>query len=413
MRTRGLDDDILTASRHVAEGRADDSEEVAWYGVASKYFAALVIPLERMESAVFPPERTESAVGAPGDDLGQAGSQMPPGSPDFGAGFLSTARVVDVPLPRAEGRDEDPYAADERTLAAFGTVSPFAIAPGQRITHRYLMFLGPKDDRVLIGNGIEEEEQRLYLPGYKQLGLHQSLNLGWFAAVSNVCVSFLRLLYLSLESWGMAIMLLTLCVRVLLHFPNRFTQKNSQKMQKLAPQMKEIKEKYKDKSGRDSMQKMSAEMSEMYAKNGMSQITGCLPFFTIFLQLPVFLGLYNALSYVFELRQKPFLYIADLTEPDALFQLPFQLPFLETSDFNLLPLLMVVVMLIQQQMTPKPEDPQQQQMMKIMKVMMVFMVFIFYTMPSGLVLYFVTSSTIGVAESYWIRKTIKKDSGAN
>ena len=126
-------------------------------------------------------------------------------------------------------------------------------------------------------------------------------------------------------------------------------------------------------------------------------------------QLPMFVALYGTLRSAFELRQQGFLWIHDLTQPDSLFHLPFQMPYFGWSIFNLLPILYVGLMVWSTMMQPKPTDPQQQTQRKMMMFMPVMMFFIFYNMPSGLVLYFVFSSAIGLVEQWVIKRHMAKD----
>ncbi len=396
MQTRYADTDPLIATR-VAAG--DQPEEVAFFGVAAKYFATIVVPLDVAEMDALP--APGSAEGLPFVATPPARSQLA-----YGRGFLDSARAVNAPDPlkrealieKGTPEKEAKEDTERANVAAFGQVNEIEIPAGRRVVHRYLVYVGPKDDRVL--------------DTYTGLGLEQILDLGWFGTLSRIFVSLLRGIYSILGSYGIGIIILTIGVRAMIHPLSRMTQRSQKKMQKLAPQMAEIKEKYKGKTGRESMTKMQAEMTGLYAQHGMTPLSGCLPFLTIFFQLPVFLGLYNGLNYAFELRQKSFLYIDDLSAPDALFDLGFELPFLGSDTFNLLPILMLVVMLVQQKLTPKPTDPQQQQVMKMMSFFLLFLVFIFYTVPSGLVLYFLTSSLIGIGESQYIRRKMAAEEDA-
>ena len=128
---------------------------------------------------------------------------------------------------------------------------------------------------------------------------------------------------------------------------------------------------------------------------------GCLP---ILVQMPIFFALYGAFSRAFEMRQAPFLYIKDLSQPDQLSMLSFW-----PHELNLLPILYLGLMLYQTTQTPKPTDPNQELNYKMGKVMPVVFSFLFYMMPSGLVLYFVASSIVGLIENWYIRKRFCHD----
>ena len=138
----------------------------------------------------------------------------------------------------------------------------------------------------------------------------------------------------------------------------------------------------------------------LYRKEGVNPLGGCLP---MFVQLPIFIGLYQGLLYAFELRQQGFLWISDLARPDMLFSFGFDIPWLG-RHFNVLPLLTVGLMVYQQVTSQRPTgDPQQDQQRKIMTFMMVFIGFLFYWVASGLCLYFISSSLIHLLEQKLIK----------
>ena len=125
----------------------------------------------------------------------------------------------------------------------------------------------------------------------------------------------------------------------------------------------------------------------------------------MFIQMPIFFGLFSALRTSFDLRQAPFMgYINDLSRPDALFELPFDIPILHWETFNLLPIIMVVMWILQQATMPKPTDPQSARMQKMMMFMPVMMGFFLYNYAAGLSLYMITQSTMGIVEQKVIKK---------
>ena len=134
---------------------------------------------------------------------------------------------------------------------------------------------------------------------------------------------------------------------------------------------------------------------------------GCLP---IVLQLPILIGLYGALRTDIALRHAPFfLWMKDLSQQDALTILPGWVPHFAGTPLNVLPILMIVAMVAQQILTPKPGDPQSEQTQKLMMWMMpALFFFMFYSMPSGLVLYFLVSTALGALESHLIRRHLEK-----
>ena len=164
-----------------------------------------------------------------------------------------------------------------------------------------------------------------------------------------------------------------------------------QALQKLQPQMKRLQEKFKD--DREALNK---EMMELYRRHNVNPLGGCLP---MLFQMPIFIGLYNALLNAVELRHAPFmLWINDLSAPDRLPAIPAA-PLAVIADYELripvLTLLMGVSMLVQQKMTPAAGDPAQQRMMMLMPVVFTVM---FVNFPSGLVLYWLVNNVLTIAQ---------------
>src|SRR5262249_2267388 len=159
----------------------------------------------------------------------------------------------------------------------------------------------------------------------------------------------------------------------------------------------------KEKYGNDK-EKMARAQMELFRKHNYNPAAGCLP---VFLQLPVFMGLYQALNHAVDLRLAGFLWVDNLAAPDALFRLPFAIPYLG-EEFNLLPLITIVLFYVQQKMfMPPPANEEQAMQQKMMNFMMIFMGFMFYKVPSGLCVYFIASSLWGLGE----RKLLPKLKG--
>jgi YidC/Oxa1 family membrane protein insertase len=165
-------------------------------------------------------------------------------------------------------------------------------------------------------------------------------------------------------------------------------------MQKLQPQMERLKEKL----GNDK-EKLNKEIMELYRRNGVNPLGGCLP---MVLQFPVFIGLYNALSTPIELRHAPFLWIKDLSRPDWQ-SLPFSV-----GDWHLgvpvLTILMGASMFLQQWMTPTAGDPNQRKMMLMMPLIFTFM---FVSFPAGLTVYWLVNNILTIGQQYWISRRDK------
>jgi YidC/Oxa1 family membrane protein insertase len=207
-------------------------------------------------------------------------------------------------------------------------------------------------------------------------------------------------------NYGVAIILLTLLVRMLMFPLGRKQAMAAKKMQELQPLLKEIQEKSKndrEKQGRETM--------ALYKKHGVNPLGGCLP---ALIQLPIFVGLWQALNTSVNLRQATFLYIQDLAAPDMLFKFPYgiEVPWLGRY-FNLLPFLVVTLMLVQTKLfSPPATTPEAETQQKMMKYMMIFIGYMFYTVPSGLCLYIISSSLWGIAEKKLLPKATAKPAGA-
>jgi YidC/Oxa1 family membrane protein insertase len=235
-------------------------------------------------------------------------------------------------------------------------------------------------------------------------GLFDIMEYGWFRAVSKPLSWLLHFLKHNVVfNYGLAIILLTVIVRGGMFPFSRKAAKNAQIMQQLSPELKKITEKYKN-----DMQKRSEAQSELFKRHKYHPLSGCLP---MFLQLPIFLGLYRSLAVDIELRQAPLIpgiqWASNLAGPDMLFYWGNLLPkFLagEASGwlgpyFNILPLISVVFLVIHQKLfTPPATDEQTKMTQDMMKYMTLFMGVLFFKVPAGLCLYFITSSLWSVCE---------------
>lgn len=204
-------------------------------------------------------------------------------------------------------------------------------------------------------------------------------------------------------NFGVAILILTLIVKALLFPLANKGYESMSKMKKLQPEIKKLQERYAD----DRM-KMQQEMMALYKKEKMNPLAGCLP---ILLQMPIFFSLYKVLFVTIELRQKPFLYIQDLSarDPTTVFNLFGLLPYDPTAlpiigafmGLGLLPLLMGVAMWFQTKLNPPPTDPTQAQIFAMMPFVFVF---IFAPFAAGLVLYWFWNTTLSILQQWLIMK---------
>jgi YidC/Oxa1 family membrane protein insertase len=202
-------------------------------------------------------------------------------------------------------------------------------------------------------------------------------------------------------NYGLAIIFLTVLVRLVV-FPLTYKSMISmKKMQKLQPEMEKIKAEVGDKDP----QELQRRIMEMYRERGVNPLSGCLP---LLLQMPVFIALYNMLATAYELRHAPFYgWIKDLSAPDALFHLgvSIPIPFMTepVTTFNLLPFLMAGAMLLNMKFMPSTSASINPQQKTLLYIMPVFFSLICYNMSAGLNLYILTSTLLGIAQSYLIQ----------
>ena len=240
----------------------------------------------------------------------------------------------------------------------------------------YTLFIGPKDLDLLksMGKGLEE-----------------SIDFGYFKYVSIPLLSLLHFSHRFTLSYGIDIILLTVLIKLLMAPLTHKSFSSMKQMQKLQPQMERIKEKFKD-----DKEKLNKEIMELYRRNKVNPLGGCLP---MLLQFPVFIGLYNALRTPIELRHAPFMWIKDLSRPDWE-SLPISLAGW-SMGIPILTLLMGASMFLQQWMTPTAGDPNQKRMMYIMPIMFTAM---FINFPSGLTIYWLVNNVLSIAQQYLINR---------
>ncbi len=267
------------------------------------------------------------------------------------------------------------------------------VPPGASLRQELQMFAGPKRPEVL-----------------EPYGLDDCIYYGWFAAFAKALGWLLHGLS-GIGNYAIAIILLTVIVRGLMFPLSRKAAINAQKMQELAPELKKISEKYKD----DMEAKMKAQR-ELQQRVGFNPLAGCLP---MFLQLPIFIGLYRTLSVDIELRQKAVSSATDwasnLAGPDMLMYWgDWMWGYLSGRGtgwlgpyFNILPVLVVALFLAQQKMfMPPATDEQTAMTQKMMNIMTLMMGLFFFRVPAGLCIYFITSSLWGICERIFVKKTL-------
>ncbi len=256
---------------------------------------------------------------------------------------------------------------------------------GSAIKQSFQIYAGPKVPELLAAYNLQD-----------------CIYYGWFGAVSKLLAVVLHFFYSVVQNYGLAIIMLTVLVRGGMHPLSRKAAKNAAMMQALAPQMKKITEKYKD-----DMEKRAKAQQELFKKHNYNPFGGC---WMMFLQLPIFIGLYRTLSVDIDLRQASLLpgiqWCSNLAGPDMLFKWPDIFSWSLFTElgmlgpyFNILPMFTVALFLVQQKLfTPPPTDEQSRMQMTMMKYMTVFIGVMFFKVAAGLCIYFIASSLWGIAE---------------
>jgi len=323
-----------------------------WVGTSDKYFAAVLQPEPR-----------------PGRDTSERI-------------FLATARL----LPECDAvvrRDGSEQSRRDNAVVSVET-TPIEVAPGEErdkdTADRYLLYLGPKDTRILAGGDYR--------------GLTALVDYGFFGSISRILLAILNVFHSIVGNYGVAIIFLTLLVRVVLYPLSRKQQISMHRMQRLQPLIKELQQKYKN-----DRQRLGQEQMRLFKEHGINPLAGCLP---LLLQLPIFIGLFSALQRSIDLRQAGFvLWIKDLSRADTI-------AYLGNFPVNILPVLMVISWVAQQMTMPRPVDPEQARQQKMMLFMPVLFGFMLYSTASGLTLYWLTSTFFGILEQKYIKHQIAR-----
>ena len=254
--------------------------------------------------------------------------------------------------------------ATTRYSMGYKHLEPLSVAAGRRGEMTARMFVGPKENKRLV-----EADRQLEL----------AVDFGWLTPVSAPLFWLLTQIQRVVVNWGLSIVLLTALVKLVFFPLSAASYKSMAKMKKLGPRMKTLKERYGD-----DKQKFQQAMMEMYKKDKINPLGGCLP---IVVQIPVFIALYWVLLESVELRQAPLaLWIHDLSAPDP---------------YYVLPILMGASMFVQQLLNPAPVDPMQANIMRILPI--VFTLF-FLWFPAGLVLYWLVNNLLSIAQQWFVMR---------
>lgn len=363
----------------------EEGYELSWFASTNRYFAMAIHPLLDAEG------RGDLAFG---DVVGEI--------------TRYTSRVNDEPIiliglmwPAGGAPDAVLKAGDTKSLSMG-------------------VYAGPLEQSILAGDQPYKALNMKGLILYQMSSFCAICTFQWLAHILLAVLAFFD--HYVVFDWGVAIILLVVCVRTLLHPITRRSQMGMQKfgrqMQKMKPEMDKLQKKYPG-----DKKKIQEEQMRLFRERGINplQMLGCLP---MFLQMPIWVALYAGLYFSFDLRQEPAFwgvfqdfwgwpFLADLASPDHFFweaSEPFKFMLWNITGINLLPLLMGGVFFFQQKyMTPSTSmSSEQETQQKIMRVMMVVLFpIMLYSAPSGLTLYILTSSTVGILESRHIRKKVE------
>jgi YidC/Oxa1 family membrane protein insertase len=316
-------------------------------------------------------------------DVAKAGKVTPAGKPDW-IGFTDIYWFAAL-IPQADAATADFLAQDPEHYRADLIYGPVTVPAGKVVTRTTRLFAGAKESDVL--NAYEDA-------GIPKFGL--AIDWGWFRWFEIPIFWLLQHLYRLVGNFGVAIILLTFIIRGLM-FPVAQKQFASMaQMRAVQPKMKALQERYKD-----DKQQLQQEMAKLYREEKINPLAGCLP---IFLQIPVFFALYKTLLLSIEMRHKPFvLWIKDLSaqDPSHIFNLFGLLHFTPPGILSLgvLGLILGVTMWLTFRLNPTAMDPTQQQVMSIMPWVMMFVMAPF---AAGLLLYWITSNLISVAQQQYL-----------
>jgi YidC/Oxa1 family membrane protein insertase len=248
-----------------------------------------------------------------------------------------------------------------------------AISIGQEKSESLKLFVGPQEESVLenIAPGLELVK-----------------DYGWLTILAKPIFWLLEKIHAIVNNWGWSIILLTVLIKLLFFPLSAASYKSMAKMKLVQPRLLEMKERFKGEP-----QKLNQAMMEMYRKEKINPLGGCLP---VVVQIPVFIALYWVLLASVEMRGAPWLgWIQDLSQPDTLFGVWFGAP------IGLLPIIMAISMFVQVKLNPTPPDPLQAKLMMFMPLIFSFMFFFF---PSGLVLYWVVNNILSIAQQWQINR---------
>jgi YidC/Oxa1 family membrane protein insertase len=339
----------------LSENEPSDARSLKYIGLDSQYFNASILPHKQSPDSL---------------------------SNLRGAGAMTLAQPADLAKAQTQAANVSFWLDTEEQ----------PVPAGGELSQRYSIYIGPKATDALAAHGLE-----------------RAIEYGWFPWIAKPLSGILHFFHFIVRNYGLAIVMLTIMVRALMFPLGRKAAMNAQRMQELQPELKRINDLYKD-----NMEKRAKAMQELYAKHNFKPLAGCLP---MFIQLPIFIGLYRCLSVDISLRQEPLIpgisWASNLAAPDQLINWSSWMPdFIAGRGvgwlgpyFNILPMVTVGLFLLQQKiLMPKATDEQTRMTQNMMQVMTVFMGVLFFKVPSGLCIYFITSSIWSLIERRLVKR---------
>ena len=256
-----------------------------------------------------------------------------------------------------------------------------------QVKSSFKIFVGPKSNKVLTkynkvkNNKLDEENLNLQILNKKWLDI---TGIPFLLQVS------LNAIYSILPNYGIAIIILTILMKILLFPLTHKSYESMKKMSALQPKMEEIKTQYKN-----NPDLMNKEIMNLYKKEGVNPLGGCLP---MLMQMPLLIAMYGVLGGMIELKDAAFLWIKDLSSPDAVYTFNFTIPIIQSNTLNILPIIMTGLSILQAKLTPRSNQGSANQTQAMMWIMPLVFFFIFYGMASALVLYWTVQSAISVVQ---------------
>jgi len=270
---------------------------------------------------------------------------------------------------------------------------PDTIPAGGKAVRNWEVYMGPLEYDLVqpVGDSLEE-----------------AINYGWIAFLAKPLLDLLKFINTYVHNYGISIIIITVLIRVVflpLTIRSMVSMKKVQlKMEKIKPKVDDLKEKYKD-----DKTKQNSELMKLYSAHGVNPLAslgGCMP---MLIQIPVFIALYDVLLHSIDLRHSAFLWIQDLSAPETLFDIPgIGIP------FRVLPLLMGVSWFISQKMTPMAAAPGNENMqlqMKMMQFMPIIFTVMFWSLPSGLILYWTVSNILSIGQQIYVNRIVHTPTG--